>query len=655
MSSLLLTEDEATIEIRGGMLGIGLRLYDYSGSGRYTFRDEIVWLGFDEDDPERSATALRGERQLSFQVRSTLTNRQDLIVYLGDPDPRSLWDDDLAVRLRYQFSVDGWGHWWVGSENDNDRVRTLRREYWRAADATIKLYQERDGERVLLRRPNDDFVATTIRLDYKESHRNLYEGVLEDMRRLTMQGDLASSFRRYVDFQDIQDRREETPGLELFKRLQGVFPRYRATAAHILRRPDAGLEMSIQHYAMSTDEAVSHFASRGRSEAVERVYEVQSVQAQAVPTCFTARRAVEVVDTPANRFVAASLARVRQGIILTKRHLEEEQDALPEPTKYDQQAHAVYADHHERAVKDVEGLIEEIDFLISRQPWPAARPGERANLPSSATYYDGRYTRLRELTSLMEMLLQFVDASEEAIPFEVQAFHKLYQHWCFVHIVEAMTKLGFRFVDEEGRRTTPFYKNPVPNDVNCRFIHPLRGGYIIEVFYERRYERARELQRSFRRGGRPPLDQMERPYGLENRSRPYTRYRGGKNNPDIVLERHACGDDLKRPYGSVPEIITLDPTLAWPGSSDDAWDPKYEYEEAIRSFVSQKSDRESMRIVQAAWGISTDIRKVSAPFCEQLDPQNHQFGFIQLRPTEACLDALPHTLEAILRSTGWLV
>jgi hypothetical protein len=217
-----------------------------------------------------------------------------------------------------------------------------------------------------------------------------------------------------------------------------------------------------------------------------------------------------------------------------------------------------------------------------------------------------------------------------------------------------MTKLGFRFVDEDGRRTTPFYKNPISNDINCRFVHPSHRGHVIEVFYERRYERARDLEQSIRRGGRPPFEEMERPYGLENRPRPHTRYRGGKNNPDIVFERHACGDDLKRPYGSVPEIITLDPTLAHPGSKRDPWDSKYEYEDAIRSFVSQEPNGESRRIVRAAWGISTDIRRESAPFCEQFDPRHHQFGFIQLRPSSECLHALPRTLEAILRDVGWL-
>lgn len=651
MAADQISREEATIELKDGdRLVLGLRCYRWL-RGQYIYQDRVEWLGFDDSDPERSGEVLKGSRQMSFEVWATLEDSFDIVAYLGDPGLNGPWEEKLTIPLKHQTSQGGWKRWWIGSEQDSNRVRDLRKEYWRAAEAQVCLFQGRGKERVPLRKPDGSIVSTTIRLDYEPEYKTLYEGVLEDMERLTLQGDLTSNFQRYVDFKDLRDRREETAGLELYKRLINVFPKYKDTVLRILRDPNVEYELAVHQNSFSVGEAISHFAARGGSERIETVQDADEVGGKVIPTRFTSHRTSLEVDTPANRFVAHSLHRVREGIQLIKRHLSEEKNA---PREFmDEEKLKAFDYKHRRAIERLEEIGQAVDYLTSRQPWPVT-PQRNVVSGSSATYYDGRYSRLRELTSLMETLLEFVDASKDAFPFEVQAFHNLYQHWAFIHVVEAMSSIGFEFIDQEGRRTTPFYKNPIQNEVNCRLVSPSQPDFVIEVFYERRYERAKSLERGVRKNENLPIDRLERPYGLENRFPRRTRSRSKKNRPDIVFERHRCGTDFSRPHGSVPEVITLDPTLAHSGTREDAWDEKYEYEDSIRSFVDTDRSGKSKRIVKAAWGISPALRRGQTKFVELFEGGSYQYGFICLRPEEDYINTLPHTLRGMLRYAGWI-
>lgn len=646
-----ITREEAKIDLKcGGKLTLGLRCYERE-YGKYVYQDRVEWLGFDENDVHRSKEVLQGSRQLSFEVWATIPDSYDLIAYLGDPSPGVPWESKLAIPLKHQTSQNDWKRWWVGSEDESKRVQQLRVEYWRAAEAKVHLFQRRGEDRIPLWRPDGSIVSTVIRLDYEPEYRSLYENVLKDMERLTVQGDLASNFNRYVDFKNIRDRREDTAGLELYKRLINVFPRYKETVLQILRRPDLQYEQAVQQNFFSLGEALSHFSGRGRYEPITRVYQAEKKGSQVIPTKFASHRTSLNVDTPANRYVAGSLARIQKGVRLIKKHLYEEKKSSKE---FMTQERAKAFDHkHDQAILHLEEVQKEVEYLIGRQPWPSALSLNEAPV-SSMNYYDGRYSRLRELTSLMETLLEFVNTSEDAFPFEVQAFHKLYQHWVFIHVIEAMSSLGFKFVDEDGRRTTPFYKNPFQNDVNCRLVSPYQEQFVIEVFYERCYESASDLERGAKKGSNHRIEKLDRPYGLENRFPGKTRSRSKKNRPDIVFERHECKSDFTRKPGSVPEIITLDPTLAHSGTRDSAWDKKYEYEESIRSFVETNEQGRSKRIVKAAWGVSPGLRRGQSPFVELFEKQNYRFGFICLRPTDDHIEELQVTLRKVLRYAGWV-
>jgi len=238
--------------------------------------------------------------------------------------------------------------------------------------------------------------------------------------------------------------------------------------------------------------------------------------------------------------------------------------------------------------------------------------------------------------------------SEDAIPFEVQAFNKAYEHWCFIRVVKALRDIGFEFRDQQGRSVTAFYRNPVPNEVNARMTHPDCPGRVLEVWYDREYPVLRKSTDYF------PED---RPYGLESRGLGYTDYRGEKRRPDIALEWHRSdGQGIMR--GESPRIITLDPTLRSPRPAMQEGnrkpETKYKYRQALRSFVEEGPAGKSKRIVDAAWGISPNLAAGYNTHLHKPPDTNHKFGFIFLRPREESTEALVDTLRTIIVGAGWL-
>ena len=106
---------------------------------------------------------------------------------------------------------------------------------------------------------------------------------------------------------------------------------------------------------------------------------------------------------------------------------------------------------------------------------------------SAALYYDPRYAKLRQWTNLLDFTLRSVDTDEDAVPFEVDAFHALYQRWCFIQVIEALKAIGFKFVSDGEPETTPFYHHPVPHQCNARMLNGRAPELELEVWYERRY------------------------------------------------------------------------------------------------------------------------------------------------------------------------
>jgi hypothetical protein len=633
----VLSRDEATVKTSIGPLALGLRHCEYDSQfNRYYDTGHTTWLGLDEDDPERSRPVLQESRQMAFVVWTKNRSRAPLLAYLGDPsDP---WDDDLSIELKNRSVVGEGVRWAAGSEYENDDVGRIRTEYWCAARAQVTLYQRQSGDESP--RPVKDrvgsVVSTHVSLDYdREAYRELYEGVLEDLSGETVRGDLASPLKRFVDYKDIRHRQEETPGLELFKRLQGIFPRYRDTLCQILRDPDTDLTLENEHVQLSLSETDQFFRSRGSNSSIQQVHQVAQAGSRPVPTEFTATSPTQTVETEANRFVAESVGRLKKCVDRLSGHLRTEQERLD-------------LEKHESALRQLGKYKEVLTRYASALPYSPDQTTHRFADRSAVTYYDGRYSRLRQLTSLLDALMEFVEASEEAVPFEVQAFNKAYEHWCFIRVAEALREVGFEFLDEQKRTVTTFYRNPVPDQVNARMIHPDSPGKILELWYEREYPALRSPKDYF---------SEKRPYGLERRGLGYTDYRNEKRSPDIALEWHDASEG-EVVLGRAPRIITLDPTLRPPRPAlqerGEKAEEKYEYEQALRSFVDEGPDGKSEQIVDAAWGISPHLEAGTDTYVEQPASTDPRFGFIILRPETGSLRFLPDTLEKIIKEAGWL-
>ncbi|MFB6271895.1 MAG: DUF2357 domain-containing protein [Salinibacter sp.] len=632
---------EAVVETEIGPIALGLRRYVYdTRRGQYFDTGEREWFAFDDKDPERTRPILEDTRQLAFEAWTQEASRDPLLVYLGTPsDP---WDEELSIELQNRALQGEWVRWATGSEETNEDVKRIRTNYWCAAQAQITLYQrqfDEDTEEWIptpVRRPDGSILSTRIALGYgDEDYRELYEGVLSDLSRRTVRGNLASPMERFVDYQEMKQRQEETPGLELFKRLEGILPRYRDTLCQIIRDPDTALSIDTEHVALNLRQAEEYFQHHSPHPPLQQVHEVVDTAAGRVPTEFTTSKATSTVETSANRFVAESVRRVRNCVERVRDHLVKEKKQLR-------------LDKHEAALGKLNEYEEALRRYAGALPYSPEEATHRFEDRSAVTYYDGRYSRLRRLTDLLDALMDFVDASEDSIPFEVQAFNKAYEHWCFIHTIRALREVGFEFVDEKGRHVTPFYQNPVPDKVNARMTHPSRPGRLLEVWYERQYQPLRSENGYF---------DTDRPYGLERRGLDYTDYTGNKRCPDIALEWHKVSSEGKVASGTTPRIITLDPTLRSPRPAmtdgDRPVEDKYDYKRALRSFVEEGADGKSKEIVDAAWGMSPDLH--AGPRTHVHRPSSgYAVGFVLLRPRENSLEAFPETLGTILDEAGWI-
>jgi hypothetical protein len=637
--SISLRQEEAKVETSMGPVILGLRRYVYDKRrSRHFDSGDRVWFGFDEDDTDRSKPILKESRQLAFELWTKDDSFDPLYVYLGRPaEP---WERDLAIEFKDREPNGEWYRWSTGSEESNEDVGRIRKNYWCAAQAQVTVYRQSGdsgsgNSPYPLLRPDGSTLSTRITLGYDDADEDLYESVLESLSQDTVRGNLASPLERFVDYQDLKRRHEETPGLELLKRLEGILPRYRDTLCQIIRDPDTKLTMETDHVQLPADQADRYFRERQPHPPIQSVRETARVDGQTIPTSFTTSRVGESPKTGANRFVAQSIRRLQTCVDRIQRHLEEERKRGD-------------LERHEGALRRLKDHREMLTHYASLLPYTPSEASHRFNERSAVTYYDGRYSRLRQLTNLLDALMDFVDASEDAIPFEVQAFNKAYEHWCFLQTIKALQALGFEFWQGTERHVTPFYRNPVPDAINAHMQHPSRQDYVLEVWYDREYP---QLWRET--GAYDP----DRPYGLERRGLEFTDYRGSKRRPDIALEWHELGSRGKVIKGQPPRIITLDPTLraprpAMPESGRPPED-KYDYREAIRSFVEAGPDGKSRRIVDAAWGISPNVHAAWDHYTIR-PASSHSYGFVFLRPEDKHRRVFKKTLETILRAAEWL-
>jgi hypothetical protein len=625
-----MTPEEATVQSEFGPLRLGIRAYEWQ-YGSYQYNRSVL-LTFDEEtDLERSEPVLEESRQMAFQLWSQNRLKGRVYAYLGRPYDD--WDDDLAIELDYKFENDrGESVWWAeGGEKkrEDEDVGRIKREYWCAAEARVSLYlRDEDGYHPI-RNEDGSIIGTRVRLGYEDKYQKIYDGILEDFSRQNLRGNLASRFEQFAEFQKARQRAERSLALELYKRLRDILPRYRKVLNKIIRSPSTQISPERTNYDLSTAGADQHLSRQRPSSKMKRVKRVTEVGGKQIPVRFTNIEAQETPDTFANRFVAGFVQRVDRLIRRVKRHLEKEQEMNDWVLK-----------RHDKAYERLETELNR--FARFRRKLPVTAKGytqDHSSLQTAELSYDSRYVRLRRLNERLDHLLDYVDVSN--LPFEVEAFNTLYERWCFVRVVQALCEIGFEFVGDGGRRTTQFYKNPIPGEPNCKMYHEECDNMILEVWYDKEYN-VLEREHGY-------YDE-DRPYGIEKRGLHRSRYRGWKNRPDISLEFHEMKSEGDIVKGGVPTIFTLDPTLGSPVNSKE----KYEYKDGLRHFVVTGDDGKSKKIVESAWGIWPGSPGEEEWVTEERGGGSMEHGFIHLRAEEESINKLPETIRNVLESRGIL-
>lgn len=549
-----------------------------------------------------------------------------LYAYLGaNPHNEFLWDDDLVIELEHEGpSEDGVGTRW-GARPGNEDVAIIRKRFWCAARAKITLCSEK-CKPILL--SDGSPASTRLELGYEGDYQQVYETILEEMTRGYTPAHLSNPFERYLDFEEIRQASKGSLAYELYKRLLAILPDLEKMLRSIVHRPATQLVPRLAYYEYAEAELENAMHQIHASVKIHRVHEVKHFQGYMLPSSFTAVFAEESTHSVANQFVAQSVYRIKSLISFVQEHLQQEEQQL-----------SVSNAHHKLTLAG----LEEIQHRFSRyqtqlppvQPWAGSTTEA---MVSSVMSYDARYAQLRRLTNLLDQALRHIDRSH--IPFEVHAFHKLYEQWCFFKVVHALLDLGFAYERGSEMRSTLFYHHPIPNQINCILSHPRLPDMRLEVWYDRAYTVLRSSTDAFDKA---------RPYGVENRSWTLNKFQSSKNKPDIVLEFHE-EDRTDRPM-----IVTLDPTLRKPQESkhrlNQRHEEKYFYLETVRSFVERNIHTgESVRLVKAAWGIWPG--RLDNPKTHTLDEGDFERGFIHLRPDNHLEEALPLTIKKILAHAG---
>lgn len=635
MGNKFLTEEAATIETNIGPVRLALRFYQRNKNARFIKK---VWLGFDEKDEVRSRPVLQQSRDLDFELWTDESIDGNFCIYLGRDLSR--WDREFVISLKLEDTDTSGARTWNRWRAKPKDVKRIKNKYWCAAKAYVTVCS--DIKKPVLRE-NGQALQTIVELGYEGDYSKLYEDVLADLSRLNLQGHLAAQFEQYLDYQKKQHKwAEDSQAYELYRRLKGMLPRYETALRQIIMAPATQLVPTLHHYTLSPTQAGVLLHERSGTMEACHVLEGIEVKGKSVPTNFTAVQPVRTERMAANQFVAQSVHRIQTLLDFVARHLRRE----IEREKVHSESRIRHKCHQD-ALNEL--LQDQLRFKRYRQqlPQPIAGADVTAASTSAVLYYDYRYTTLRRLTDLVDRVLSYVDT--EAIPNAIESFSRLYEHWCFIQVVEALLKLGFEFANPEGRKKTDFYWHPIQGEVNCELIHPALRDVILEVWYEREYPKLERETDEY------PKD---RPYGLEKRGYKRNSWfrkddddedKPAKNKPDIALEFH---DRVK---GGPPKIVTIDPTLGAPHNHEE----KYYYQYTIRSFVDlDPNSGESLRIVKAAWGISpwksrkADILTTDTYMLES--ENSFDRGFIYLKPDATLLAALPETLGAILNYAGIL-
>lgn len=621
MTQASLSTSQAEIPTREGVFRVALREYD---PARNLINKH--WLGFDNGDCARTKPVLERSRSLVFEVWLNKPRTGSLYVYLGGNLYNDfLWEDNLMIELRHEgYSEDGlWTKWCARPENKD--VNKIRKQFWCAARATITLCSDRCKPILLA---NGSPASTRIELGYDEAYEKVYESILEEMTRSHTPAHLANPFERYLDFEDIRQSSNGSLAYELYKRLIAILPDLEVVLRNIIYRPSTQLAPHLEYFEYGEAELEGALHQLQAALQIYTVYDTMYFQSKILPRAFTAVCVKMSPNSVANRYVLRIIKRVKSLIEFVEQHLKEEENQLKETNP-----------HHQLALMGLKEIKLRFSSYEGRFP-PVQTWAEFAVDATTSTVlnYDMRYANLRRLAQLLDQALRHIDQSQ--IPFEVHAFQKLYEQWCFFKIVKALLKLGFEYERGGDIRSTLFYHHPIPNEINCTLYHSALKAKRLEIWYDRAYQVLRYNTDAF---------DMKRPYGLEKRSIALNPHPSFKNRPDIVLEFHDENTTDR------PLIITLDPTLKGPVMSADSEDEdrekKYDYLQTIRSFIEvDPNTRESLKLVKAAWGIWPGKLNDKKPYT--LAENDFELGFIHLRRDNSLEAALSQTLSKILAYTG---
>ena len=573
--------------------------------------------------------------------------RTTLCLYFGSRPART-WTRGLALPLVFDDEDPERMRWDVPF----DDVKRFVKEWRCPAVASLTLCM--DERRPITRLETGADLSTKVRFGSDGWTQALYHRTLEELNQDlgTLAADITSSFELQALARDAQDRAGGSEPLELYYRLKFVLRDYEALLADIVARPGRRLRHRVQHLALHPSAATQfHRENRGRY-VIGRTEAAAPVGGRRVPVRFQALEICASTEVASARFIERSAGRVAGWIRDIESAIEDYVQAEHESLDTFLALHgrnATAESYHQtarqkeliEAHRAAAGSLRETRTRLRRRVAgisPSDGSSGEVDLGDSAILsLDPRYSELRRLSLRLLERIRFANYSPEAFPFEVEPWNVLYERWCLVRVVDALRKLGFKDAGTPEMRGALLYNRPIANRVYQTFTHPALPGERLEVWFARRY----------------PIPQAAGyMFGLETRTQnhrtTYPHVSNGiplaraKRTPDITLEFYPDGEQ-------VPRIVTLDPTLSL---DSDVHAEKYEYRESIRSFVAvDPDDRQSLRIVKAAWAICPGEPNPAA----YLSPRapKHRHGMIVLRPdpTSPSVDSLPGSLLKILRSS----
>jgi hypothetical protein len=578
--------------------------------------NDKTYLAFDQEvDYQNSGVYFnecrRAKLNFHLEFEPALPNTYPLYFYLDRVDHKTKWNDNLAIKIKYDRNTG----YWRTDKNDSIKVAGLLC----GEEAFITLCEAKSRPILFLK--DADWLPATTRIKpyLKPEVKAVYDYIKNDVEMRNQSNDvtLPCFDTAKVDLYAKTDSLGTLPSLR-YQQIRQIWPQLEHIINEILWQPVSRM-MPIPIYCDFDHEIASDYLEKFTGDIIE-VFQIE----QKLPITFCGFISQQIVDIPENRQVYRHLFAIKSFLdelnIDFSNFIQASEEYSTTVSWGVASSARISASLHKEEQKQLQAIIFSCESFISRFEEIINSRLVDGNIHSETFSYDHRYSNFLLHYGWLCSLLQHTDTSDDDFKFQAAPFTRTYQWWCLFKVIDAMHSLGFIPINEELESILALYSQPKSDCIVAKFCHPEYADIHVEVWHERHFKEATLGTYGFLEADE---DLLEDDRSLRK-----------KRNPDITIEFN-CPSRFPHPW-----IITLDPTIT---TEKKYLGDKFAYMDNIVYFG--ESNEEYVKIILASWSLSPKFGSTD----EKIKPfgspnsKNYTKGYIALNhqePEQTIKDAL---------------